>query len=365
MSIRAYLESKEHLEEKKEMKVMQAVIDRIADEKPFQGLKLVSGQLLVRNSIVLFEALWRGGAEVVLCNPFFCDRSLLLANELIAAGFTIYPIKEAALMGDWFVDAAGVLGQVRAPKAAVEVTRSGHYVYQSVDCPTICIDDSRIKNLEDYLGTGESFVRGWTLLRPDDPIAGKKIILFGYGKVGRGVAHSCRLNGSNIFVIDPNPDARKRSTMEGFEAIDLSDRHAVKELFGTSDIVIGTTGIVGGVSNSVPHEWLLMNNPFLVNIGMDEFGDAFDQDRILGGNIPINFHLQQPTKNRYIDPVHAALVLGIEEMVKNHKAYTKGVHPLPASIDEWVLNKWMESWPDEDISNLEQELNLSSSDTNS
>lgn len=358
MSIRAYIESKEHQEEKKDMKVMQAVIDRMAYEKPFKGLHLVSGQLLVRNSIVLYEALWRGGATVTLCNPFFCDRSLLLANELIAAGFSIFPVREAAYMGDWFVDAAGVLGQKKIPQGAVEATRTGHYVYQSVNCSTICIDSSQIKHLEDYLGTGESFVRGWKHLRPDDPITGKKVILFGYGKVGRGVAHSTRTHGASVYVIDPDPKAREKSAGENFETIDLSDRQAVKEILGLADIVIGATGIHGGVSKSVPRDWLVQNKPFLVNIGIDEYGDAFGEDEILGGNIPINFHLQQPTINRYIDPVHAALVLGIEELVKNPNAYSKGVHPLPGSIDEWVLNKWIESWPDEDISNLEKELDL-------
>jgi adenosylhomocysteinase len=246
------------------------------------------------------------------------------------------------------------------PSGAVESTRSGDYVYQTVQCPIISVDNSRIKHLEDYLGTGESFVRGWNYFRPHDSLAGKSIVLFGYGKVGRGVAHFLSREDSEVTVVEIDPQKRARASGETFAAIDLENRASLESVIGQADIIIGATGIAGAIGGSVPREWLDANSPILVNIGIDEYGEEFEDDEILGGKTtPINWHLLRPTQNRYIDPVFAALALALEALIHNRASYSDGLHRLPDEIDQWVLEKWIESWPDEDLSKLDEELGLS------
>ena len=205
------------------------------------------------NSVTLFEPLWRGGAEITVCTPFQCERTRSLVRELLLHDFPILPVEEAVKAGDYFIDNADMLGKRRTPKGAVEVTRTGDWVYESLLCPTISIDQSRLKYLEDHLGVGESFVRGWYHLRPNDPLVGKNIVLFGYGKVGKGVAFYRRKEGANLTVVDMNADVLTKAQKEGFEAIDLQNKSQLRSTLHEANIVIGATGKPGTVGISVPH----------------------------------------------------------------------------------------------------------------
>jgi adenosylhomocysteinase len=359
MDIAEYLVSPHYKAEKQDMPVIQAVIDRLSEERPFQGARVAVAHLLSLNSVTMLEAFWRGGAELILCNPFLSPRSTATADELTANGFRFFPVTEAAERAEYFIDNAGSLGKLRTPKAAVEVTRTGEYVYQSASCPVISVDRSRIKYLETYMGTGESFVRGWYNLRPSDSLEGKHLVLFGYGKVGRGVAHGSRSAGARVTVVDIDAKARGRSQREGFATVDPDNEAELQAVLGGAEVVIGATGIPGTLGKNVPHDWLRANAPFLVNIGIDEFGPEFGDEEILGGRtVPINWHLHQPTLNRYIDPTLAAQVLALEELIKHPGKYAAGLHPLPEAIDVWALQEWISRWPDEDLSNLEAELGL-------
>jgi S-adenosylhomocysteine hydrolase len=171
VAIEEFLASEKYQSEKKEMPIMQEVIKRVSSEKPFTDVRLVIGHFLALNSVLLFEAFWRGGAEIIICIPFEVMETRSLAQDLIRFDFPILTVEEAVRSGDYFVDNAGALGKWRTPKGAVEVTRTGDWVYESLPCPTISIDKSKLKYIEDYLGTGESFVRGWKYLRPDDPLS--------------------------------------------------------------------------------------------------------------------------------------------------------------------------------------------------
>jgi adenosylhomocysteinase len=359
MGIAEYLVSPHYKAEKQDMPVIQEVIDRLWEEKPFQGARVAVAHLLALNSVTMLEAFWRGGAELILCNPFPSPRSTATADELTANGFRFFPVAEAAELGEYFIDNAGSLGKLRTPKAAVEVTRTGEYVYQSASCPVISVDNSRVKYLETYMGTGQSLVRGWYNLRPSDSLEGKQLVLFGYGKVGRGVAHASRSAGARVTVVDIAATARGRSQREGFAVVDPNNEAELQGVLAGADVVIGATGIPGTLGKNVPHDWLRANAPFLVNIGLDEFGPAFGDEEILGGRtVPINWHLRQPTLSRYIDPVLAAQVLALEELMKHPGDYPEGLQPLPEAIDAWALQTWISRWPDEDLSNLEAELEL-------
>jgi adenosylhomocysteinase len=360
MSIQDFLLSESYVAEKEDMPILQEVIERMAREKPFQGIRVVIGHFLALNSVALFEGFWRGGAEVTVCTTFESERTRSLVSELRSHDFPILPVEEAVTTGDYFIDNAGILGRMRTPKGAIEVTRTGDWVYESLSCPTISIDRSRLKYLEDYLGTGESFVRGWYHIRPNVPLLGKNIVLFGYGKVGKGVAVYSRKEGANVAVVDIHGDVVMKAQKEGFEAIGLQNKSQLKATLRKAHIVIGATGKPGAIGESVPASWLRANSPFFVNIGHDEFGPHVPDDEILGGReVPINFHLKRPTTNHKIDPIQAAEVLAFDELVKNPGKYSNGLHPLPETIDVWIFKKWMSYWPEEDLSGISEEIGLS------
>ena len=360
MSLEEYFNTPAYRAEKKtDLNIIQTVIERFADEKPLKGVDVVMGHLIVRNSLTMVEALWRGGANVTLCGSHLTASQKELCDELAGCGFPVLPMEEGVQRGDFYLDVSGELGRRRTPRAAVEVTRTGEHYYINIPCPVISIDNSRIKLLEDFFGTGESFMRAWQKLRPDDPLNGKNLVQFGYGKVGRGLAYHAGRAGMQVTVVDIDAKARQLAEAKGVKPLDPQDRAALQKVLAGADVVVGVTGIPGSVGRAVPPEWLRANHPVLSNIGMSEFGPAIAASELLGGqDVPANFHLERPTRNRYMDPTFCAQVLALEELVHHPQKYPEGIHPLPDEIDLVLLDAWRSLWPAENLAALEEQIGL-------
>lgn len=345
-------DSPEQVEEKKDLPVLRALIERYRQEQPFRDCRVVFGHVLVRNALVMVEALCQGGAQVVFsrAHPSPAERPCLEA--LAGLGLRVWPVERAVALGDLYLDVAAVLGRQRPPRAAAEVTRTGVRHYRHIPCPVISADDCLAKRIEGYFGTGDSFLRAWRLLRPGDPLQGKRLVLFGYGKIGRGVARAAREAGMEVVVAEVDPAAAARAGAEGFETVEGTPTEALRRALARAQVVIAVTGVPGVLGRTLPPEWLRANRPVLVNLGAeDEFGPAFEEHEILGGRrVPLNFHLPQPTRNRYVDPALAAHLLALEAWVRAPDRYPPGIHPLPPGMDRWVLETWQAAWPEEDLS---------------
>ncbi len=346
-----FFDSPEQMEEKKDLPVLQALIRRYREEQPFRDCRVVFGHVLVRNALVMVEALCRGGAQVVLsrAHPSPAERPCLEALE--ALGLKVWPVAQAVALGDLYLDVAAVLGRQRPPRAAAEVTRTGVRYYRDIPCPVVSADDCLAKRIEGYFGTGDAFLRAWRLLRPKDPLGGKRAVLFGYGKIGRGVARAAREAGMQVVVAEVDPTARARASVEGFETVAGTPNQALRRALARAQVVIAVTGVPGVLGCTLPPEWLRANRPVLVNLGAeDEFGPAFEEHEILGGRqVPLNFHLPQPTLNRYVDPALAAHLLALEAWVRAPGRFPPGIHPLPEAMDRWILETWQAAWPEEDL----------------
>ncbi len=364
MSLEAVFSHPGQAEEWAELPVLGALRRRYAQERPFHGEKVVFGHILVRNALCLLECLHLGGAEVMLTeahpSPADAEVRALLGQHQVP----ILPLPEAVLAADLYLDVGAVLGRLRRPRAAAEVTRTGIHHYRSIRCPVVSADDCRAKLIEGFFGTGDSFLRAWELLRPADPLEGKRLALFGFGKIGRGVAHSLRRAGMQITVVDLAPPALTRAQAEGFPVCEGEPSLALKRLLQESEVVIALTGVPGVLGRTLPPDWFRAGSAILVNLGAeDEFGPAFADGEILGGRgIPLNFHLPQPTRNRYIDAPLAAHLLALEAYVTDPKAYPPGISPLPPAMDRWILETWREAWPGEDLTGIGADLRLEAKD---
>lgn len=348
------------LAEKDTLPILRALIARYTDEQPFAGLLVAFSHILVRNSLAVAEALAAGGAELVLSDAHRSPASAAVEAELAAAGVRVLPLAEAAQAADIFVDVNAVLGRVRTPRAAAEVTRTGVLHYTHIGCPVVSADDCRSKLIEGFFGTGDGFVRAWRQLRPGDGLHGKQAVQFGYGKIGRGVARRARAAGLQVTVVDASLSARQRAAAEGFAALDSAARAELQAALAAADIVISVTGQPGLHSRLLPPAWLRASRPVLVSLGAeDEYGPAFIEDEVLGGTrVPLNFHLAQPTLNRYVDPPLAAHVMALEAWARQPDAYAPGIHALPPEMDRWILTEWRRAWPDENLEGIGEELGL-------
>jgi adenosylhomocysteinase len=349
-----------HENERAQLPLLRALIERYGGERPFEGKTVVFGHLLVRNSIVVAEALWRGGAEIVLSEAHPSPAEAPVRTDLDRHAIPVLPVDRAVRAGEWFLDVGAVLGRRRLPRGAAEVTRTGVLHYQGLPCPVISADDSRCKRIEGFFGTGDGFVRAWRELRPNAPLEGQAVVIFGFGKIGRGVAHRLRRLPMRVVVAETDAQVLRRAESEGFVVVEALPTPELEQTLAAADIVIAVTGRPGVIGESLPAAWFRRNRPTLVNLGAeDEFGPAFDDGEILGGrHLPLNFHLARPTLNRYVDAPLAGHLLALEALLKNPDGWPTGIHPLPEVMDEWVVRSWRSAWPEEDLTGIAAELGL-------
>lgn len=355
----AYFGESAHQREAAELPVLGQLLDRFSRETPFAGQSIVVGHVLVRNSMVVVEGAARGGGEVVLAAAHPSPAEAPVLADLERHGVPVFSVSEACQRGDWYLDVGAVLGRARRPRGAAEVTRTGVLHYQSIDCPVFSADDCRAKRIEGFFGTGDGFLRAWRQFRAGADPAGRHAVVFGYGKIGRGVAHQLRKTGVDVTVAEAGEAALQRASAEGFVALGADPNPALEAALARADVVLAVTGQPGILGRTVPADWLRRNRPDLVNLGAeDEFGPPFTDDEILGGrHIPLNFHLAQPTLNRYVDAPLAAHLLALEALLKDPDLPT-GVRPLPEAMDDWVVRTWRSAWPNEDLTGIAAELGL-------
>lgn len=349
-----------HQRERAELPLIAGLCARYAVERPFQDLPVVFGHVLVRNSLVIAEALLAGGAELTFADAFPSPADGAVRSDLARHGVPVLPVERAVLAGDHYLDVSAVLGSARVPGAAAEATRTGVLRYQALACPVVSADHSRGKLIEGFFGTGDSFIRAWTLLRPSTRLAGKRTIQFGYGKIGRGVAWRSREAGMKVTVAEVDRRAADQASRDGFDVVNGAPNETLRRTLARTEIVISVTGIPGVIGQTLPPQWIRAASPTLVNLGaLDEFGPPFEDQEILGGRaIPLNFHLPVPTWSRYIDPALAAHLLALEVIAAHPERYPPGVHPLPADMDEWIVQTWRTHWPEEDLTGIAAQLDL-------
>lgn len=269
---------------------------RWKNSRPFTGAKVLDGTPIFRNTLVKYAVLLDAGAELTISagKNIPCDFEIIkLASEfgIRVANETI--IKEKF---DAVADCAGRHIAVNSRCGYAELTRSGLVYYKNSTFPVYSVDSGILKRFETTLGTGESFVRAMKHLGYND-FSGKKIIVFGGGKVGRGTAWYSALAGAEVFIADIN----KIPPLPNVKFVDANDMTAVEEIIKSSWCVVSATGAANALSKYVFA--LKAADTLIANMGVeDEFGEELDASRVLNNKLPLNFILEEPTEIKYIDP---------------------------------------------------------------
>ena len=115
MGLRELFEEPAHLQERAELPILRALIQRYATERPFLGLSVALGHLLVRNSMVMVEALWRGGADIVLSRAHPSPAEGPILDDLRRHTIAVLDVDQAARSADWFLDVGAGLGRRHVP----------------------------------------------------------------------------------------------------------------------------------------------------------------------------------------------------------------------------------------------------------
>jgi adenosylhomocysteinase len=252
-----------------EMPGLMALREEFKNEQPLKGARIAGCLHMTIQTAVLIETLQALGAEVTWssCNIFSTQDEA--AAAIAAAGTAVYAWKgmnEEEF--DWCIEQTLFFGEDRKPlnmilddggdltnmvldrypelvsgiKGLSEETTTGvHRLYERVEngtlpMPAINVNDSVTKSkFDNKYGCRESAVDA--IRRATDVmLAGKRVVVCGYGDVGKGTAASFRGAGSIVTVTEIDPICALQAAMDGFEVKKLDT------VVGNADIVITTTG---------------------------------------------------------------------------------------------------------------------------
>lgn len=279
----------------KEMPGLMALRAEYGKQKPLKGARIAGSLHMTRETAILIETLQALGAEVrwSSCNIFSTsDRS---AAAVAHAGTPVFAWKGETEDEYWwcieqtlhFKDKKGkvvgpnmllddggdltayvhekhpeMLDEIRG--VSEETTTGVHHLYQmkeafTLKIPAINVNDSVTKSKFDNLyGCRESLADGLKQAL-NIMVAGKVVLVAGYGDVGKGCAHSMRGFGARVIVTEVDPICALQAAMEGFEVKRIED--VVKEV----DIFVTATGCKDIVT--IEHMQKMKDGVVVCNIG--------------------------------------------------------------------------------------------------
>lgn len=309
--------------------------------RPLEGLKVLHHVPLVPNTLLKIACLVIAGAEVVVSNPSFISPDPIAIAALKKAGISyvekIEQLKDESF--DLYFDCGAELYRTLSfPRlGAVELTATGDQFYRKsiLKIPVINIDASLTKQMETLFGCVESAPRAIAQLTGCD-VAKKTWLIFGFGKVGRGVAYYCVKNNVNFMIADTESQARSFAESFGIKTLDSNNKSILQNALMQAEIIVTATGKKGFLSQ-YPKAWF--QKKILANMGAeDEYGDQFHQDEVLNHKKPVNFVLDEPTSIEYIDPTFYAHNIAALELLNND--LPSKVFHLSKTIDEKIVQQW-------------------------
>src|SRR6188474_1872912 len=256
----------------RQMPVLAAIRDRFDSEQPLSGYRISACLHVTTETANLARTLKAGGADVVLCasNPLSTqdDVAAALVDEYDIAVFAIkgedndtyYSHIEAAvdhkpqLTMDDGADVIGVLHSARREQlgdiiAGTEETTTGVIRLKALErdgalgFPVIAVNDAQTKHLFDNrYGTGQSTIDG--IIRATNIlIAGKRVVVMGYGWCGKGVAMRAKGHGAHVIVCEVDAMKALEAVMDGFQVMPMAAAAQVGDIFisvtGNRDAVAG------------------------------------------------------------------------------------------------------------------------------
>jgi adenosylhomocysteinase len=390
----------------RDMPVLRAIRERFTKEKPLAGMRMSACLHVTAETANLARTLVAGGADLVLVasNPLSTQDDVA-ASLVQDYGIPVYAIKgedehsyyrhiAAALqhrpnvtMDDgadlvsamifialdrlddvhpevrkWAstLSAADRKQLVADVVASMEETTTGVIRLRAMEkdgvlkLPVIAVNDAQTKHFFDNrYGTGQSTIDG--IIRATDTLlAGRQVVVCGYGWCGKGVALRARGMGAHVIVTEIDPIRALEAAMDGFQVRPIAEAAKVGDLFIT---VTGDIHVIRGEHFAAMKDGAMICNSGhfnvelaldelaqqakTVNKGVREFVDEYvlaDGRKlyVLGEGRLINLAAAHGHPASVMDMSFAAQALATEWSVKNRGKLEHKVHQVPKSVDEWV-----------------------------
>lgn len=332
---------KEIMLAEQEMPGLMALRRKYGQTKPLTGAHIAGCLHMTIQTAVLIETLVELGADVQWssCNKFSTQDHA--AAAIAATGVPVYAWKgETDAEYDWCIeqtlyfkdgkpldmilDDGGDLTAIVHQKypellkdirgLSEETTTGVHRLYQmhergELKVPAINVNDSVTKSKFDNLyGCRESLADG--IKRATDiMLAGKVVVVCGYGDVGKGCAHSMRSYGARVLITEIDPICALQAAMEGFEVVTMEEAAAQGNIFVT------TTGCRDIVM--FDHMAKMSNDAIVCNIGhFDLEIDVAALEAAVAAKTVQKSNIK-PLVDRYVFPDGHAIILLAEGRLVN------------------------------------------------
>ena len=364
------------------MPVLRGIATRFAAERPLAGLRIAACLHVTAETAVLVGALRAGGAQVFLAasNPLSTQDDIAAALQTSGAAVVYARAGDLALYGehieraldagpDLVVDDGGdlmealhtqrpdLLGKVAGgceatPAGVIRLHRMASE--GTLAFPAVAADATGTRLMLDSThGTGQSVVDG--LLRATNILlAGRTVVVAGFGWCGRGIAQRVRGLGAQVIVTEVDPVRALDAVMQGYRVLPMSAAAPLGEVFITAT---GSRDVIGAAHLAAMRDGAILANAghFDVEIDVralaglavsvlpevrphtDEYVLA-DGRRLLllaEGRI-VNLVAAEGNPASVMDVAFAGQALVLAWLARSHDSLLPGVHPVPPEIDDEV-----------------------------
>jgi adenosylhomocysteinase len=354
------------------MPVLRSIRERFTREHPFRGIRVGCSLHVTAETANLVRALIAGGAEVALCapNPLSTQDDVVAAlraggaavharyGEDPAAGLAAVIASQPQLTMD---DGADLVSALAGEDllGATEETTTGVIRARSLDLrfPLLALNAGRAKDLFDNrYGTGQSTLDG-VLRATNVLLAGRRVVVIGYGRCGRGVADRAAGAGAKVIVCEVDPLAALEAAMDGYDVMPALEAAAQGDLFVTAT---GTRDALRAEHFERMQDGAILCNAGHFDVEIDKSalrGERREVRRqveeirmddrrrlyLLAEGRVVNLAAAEGHPAAVMDVIFACQALAAEALVKRPDDFAPGVQPLPETIDAEVARLKLES----------------------
>jgi adenosylhomocysteinase len=369
----------------REMPVLRLIRERFSQEQPLRGIRIVACAHVTTETANLVRALQAGGAESLL----IASNPLSTQDDVAASLVTDWEVPVFAIKGETtetynrhvrtaldfgpeiiIDDGSDVVAtlikerqeQARKIIGSTEETTTGIVRLRAMEAsgvlnfPAMAVNNAQTKHFFDNrYGTGQSTLDG--IIRATNILlAGRTMVVVGYGWCGKGVALRGRGMGANVVITEIDPIKAVEAVMDGFRVMPISEAAAIGDIFVT---VTGNRHVIdeqhfakmkdGAIVCNSGHFDLELNLVALKQLSepvitLRPFVEEYKITRtghriiVLGEGRLINLAAAEGHPASVMDMSFANQALSVEYLVKKKGELKPGVHVLPQEVDTEIAS---------------------------
>ena len=372
----------------REMPVLRQIRQRFSKERPLAGIRIAACCHITTETANLAITLKAGGADSLL----IASNPLSTQDDVAAALVRDHGIPVFALKGedtatylkhvnialdhrpqvivDDGSDVVATLikqrsGQISELIGTTEETTTGIVRLKAMlaagvlTFPAVAVNDAETKHFFDNrYGTGQSTLDG--IIRATNILlAGKNIVVAGYGWCGKGTAQRARGMGANVIVTEINPVAAIEAVMDGFRVMPMTEAAKIGDIFIT---VTGNKHVIRREHFVTMKDGAIVCNSghFDIEIDLVALSELSSEKRsvrpftqeyvlegksiiVLGEGRLINLAAAEGHPASVMDMSFANQALAVEYLVKNKGKLTPAIYNIPVEIDREIARLKLEA----------------------